>query len=175
MGNPVFVTGGVRSGKSRFAVELAKKTGGRVLFVATCVPGDDEMRARVAAHRKARPAEWTTVEEPLDVAGAIAGAAGRFDAVIVDCMTLFVSGLLAAGESDDAIAGKVDGIAAAAAASPARVVVVSNEVGSGVVPVSELGRRFRDVAGAANQAMARAAGEAYLMVSGLSVPLKGRT
>lgn len=174
MGNLVFITGGVRSGKSRFAVELAMKTGGRVLFVATCVPGDDEMRARVAAHRKARPAEWTTVEECADVGAAIAGTAGRFDTVVVDCLTLFVSGLLAAGESDGSITGKVDKIAAAAAASPARVVVVSNEVGSGVVPVSGLGRRFRDVAGAANQALARAAQEAYLMVSGLAVPLKGR-
>jgi len=172
MGNLVFITGGVRSGKSRRAVELASRRGGRVLFVATCVPGDDEMRQRVAAHRSARPAEWETVEEDRDVGGALRAAAGRCDVAIVDCLTMFVSSRLVAGEPDEAILDRVRAIVAAATGPGPDVIVVSNEVGSGVVPASELGRRFRDLAGAANQVVAGAAGEATLMVSGYPVDLK---
>ncbi|MEK7476057.1 MAG: bifunctional adenosylcobinamide kinase/adenosylcobinamide-phosphate guanylyltransferase [Candidatus Coatesbacteria bacterium] len=172
MGRLTYLTGGVRSGKSRRAVELARRRGVRVLFIATCVPGDDEMRRRVAAHRSTRPAEWETVEEDRDVAGAIRAAAGRCDVAIVDCLTMFVSSRILAGEPDETIEGRVRDFVAAAAGPGPDVIVVSNEVGSGVVPASELGRRFRDLAGAANQIVAGAAGEATLMVSGYPVELK---
>jgi adenosylcobinamide kinase/adenosylcobinamide-phosphate guanylyltransferase len=184
--------GGVRSGKSARAVDLARATpaGGRVLFVATAQAFDDDMARRIVAHRAERPAEWDTLESPTalpaDLARTLAAAesAGApYATVAIDCLTLWVSNLLLAlDEADDAertIAGAVarllavrDGGRAAAGTVPARWIVVSNEVGLGVVPPTPLGRRYRDALGRANRMVAAAADAVTLMVAGLELPLK---
>ena len=172
MGKLIFITGGARSGKSRHAVELAKQSAGQVSFVATCLPKDDEMKARVEKHRESRPADWQTIEQEMEVAPAIKKLSEDRSAVIVDCITMLVSNLLLAGKTEEQILTEIQAIAESLRALKATTIVVSNEVGSGIVPDSELGRNFRDVAGKANQVLAEDADEAYLMVSGIPVRIK---
>jgi adenosyl cobinamide kinase/adenosyl cobinamide phosphate guanylyltransferase len=161
----VLLLGGARSGKSRQAVRLAEASGLPVAVVATAEARDDEMAARIARHRLERPPEWTVVEEPVELRAAIASA--RPDAVlVVDCLSLWVSNLLEHGFDDDAVEAESAVAAAEAARRAAPSIAVSNEVGLGVVPVSELGRRYRDVLGRVNAAWADAAAEAYLVVAG---------
>jgi adenosylcobinamide kinase/adenosylcobinamide-phosphate guanylyltransferase len=181
------VLGGARSGKSTYAEALASRLGRRVLYVATAEALDDEMRARVAAHRAARPPEWATLEVPLGVGAALQASpeAARADVILLDCLTLLVSNvLLAAG--DDAAAGadvkagatlaqiraEVDALLAAHRRLGAHLIVVSNEVGLGLVPAYPLGRTYRDGLGWANQTLARVADRAILMVAGLPLDLK---
>jgi adenosylcobinamide kinase/adenosylcobinamide-phosphate guanylyltransferase len=161
----VLIGGGVRSGKSRYAMARAREAGGRLAFIATAQALDGEMRERIARHRAARGSESTTIEEPLDLARAIRSA--RADAIVVDCLTLWLSNLVHAGM--DWEARTEDALEAARAA---RVFVVTNEVGCGVVPVSALGREFRDQAGEMNQRFAAAADEVYLMVFGQPLRVK---
>lgn len=179
------VLGGARSGKSDHAEALAKKMGGRVLYVATAEALDDEMRSRVAAHRARRPQEWDTLEVPRDVGQALAHSpeATRASVVLLDCLTLLVSNtILAAGtpadsEPDPATAWKavqdeVAGLLASHQRMGAHLIVVSNEVGLGVVPAHSLGRTYRDCLGWANQAVARVASSVILMVAGLPLDLR---
>ena len=159
-----FVTGGARSGKSSHALRLAREAGAPVAMIATAEARDDEMLARIAAHRAERPAGWRTVEEPLDLAGALRGLApGEF--AIVDCLSLWVSNLLecsnAAGIEELAAEA-----AALAAAHAGGCVSVSNEVGMGIVPMNALARAYRDVLGRVNAIWADAADDALLAVSG---------
>jgi adenosylcobinamide kinase/adenosylcobinamide-phosphate guanylyltransferase len=177
------VLGGVRAGKTRFAERLAARYGGRVCYVATAEPGDDEMRARIAAHRASRPAGWLTVEASRDVAGAL-GAIERPDALLLDCLTVWASNVLLDRLDPDAPSER--GVRAAEAAATAAVdalldwrraagvplIVVSNEVGLGVMPPFPLGRVFQDVLGRLNQRLAAGADEVYLVVAGLALPLK---
>jgi adenosylcobinamide kinase/adenosylcobinamide-phosphate guanylyltransferase len=167
------VLGGVRSGKSRFAQELASRTD-RVTFIATAEHRDDEeMRRKIARHQSERPRGWATVEEPLDIAGAVQSAT-NCDLVLVDCLTLFAGKLIEVyGNNADGAASKVDAMCAALASSPCPVVLVSNEVGSGVVPAFEMGRRYRDLLGEINQRVAAVADRVILMVAGLPLVLKG--
>ena len=179
MGTLILITGGVRSGKSRFAEQLARAIGGdRVAYVATAEAGDAEMTRKIAIHRADRPATWPTLEAPLDAAGAIEAAA-RLDppprAILVDCLTMLVSNLLLGGEeatAADRVAGQVAAIGVACRRTPATVLVVTNEVGWGVVPPSSLGRRYRDLLGHANQALAADSTRTYLLVAGLAVDCK---
>jgi adenosylcobinamide kinase / adenosylcobinamide-phosphate guanylyltransferase len=170
-----FLIGGARSGKSALALEFAHQHvaahGGRVAFLATSphIAGDADLEARIEAHRRQRPAEWTTVEAPYDLTGAL--AAHRGELVIVDCLTLWLSNLLWRGDDDAAIARAADAFAAAAAEREAPSVVVSNEVGLGVHPSTEAGRRFRDVLGRVNQTVAAAAATTLLMVAGRALAL----
>lgn len=170
------VLGGVRAGKSAYAQQIAA-AGRRVLFVATAEAHDDEMAARIRAHRESRPAEWTTLEEPLDVVKAVAPVAEGYDTVLLDCLTLWVSNLLLReGETAaaaDAVKAQVDALLALQAESDAAWVVVSNEVGLGVVPPSALGRAFEDALGRANQRFAAQADDVYFMAAGLPLQLKG--
>lgn len=178
----ILVTGGARSGKSDFAQDLAARLAGDdVLFVATAEAGDADMAARIAAHRDARPPAWRTVEAPRGVGRAVHTAAPA-GAVVVDCLTLLVSNvLLALGDEPDAaaieavVSDEVREIVEAARAAPGAVVVVTNEVGLGIVPANRLARVYRDVLGRANAALARAAAEVYLLVSGLPVEIKSLT
>jgi adenosylcobinamide kinase/adenosylcobinamide-phosphate guanylyltransferase len=172
MGRLIFVTGGARSGKSRYAVERAKRCGGKAAFVATCVPRDDEMRSRVEAHKSSRPADWTTLETETGLAALLRGLQGPYDAVIVDCLTLFVSNLLLAGRGESQITKEIQAVLDAVRVLPATVLMVSNEVGSGIVPDNELARRFRDAAGTANQMTAQQADEVIFMVSGIPLTVK---
>ena len=160
--------GGARSGKSRLADRLARQTRGPVTFVATATAGDSEMAERIARHRSARPAEWSTVEAPLELHAAIT-ATPETDFVIVDCLTLWVSNLMGAGQTADEVltaAGEV-----ARTLSARRGVVVTNEVGLGIVPANELARAYRDVLGAVNVAFADCSERSLLMVAGRALEL----
>lgn len=170
----LLVLGGTRSGKSRYALDWARTVGADdVTFIATARLGDPDLDDRIAAHRAYRPAPWRTLESGLDLPAALAQAPGadRPDAVLlVDCLTLWVSALVEAARpiapAWEALAASLDGVAA-------RVVAVSDEVGHGVVPAFELGRRFRDDQGWLNQRVAAAFDEVVLMVAGLPLALKG--
>ena len=179
------ILGGARSGKSDLAVRLAAASGRPVLFVATMEPGDDELRARIAVHRAARPAEWRTVEAPIALLDALAAETRDGEFVLIDCATLWVSNLLLASldDPDEAPAAEIDaaiGCAAGLAEKLAswcaefagEVAVVSNEVGAGVVPPYILGRAFRDALGSANRALAFRAGRVYLTAAGLALEVK---
>lgn len=163
--------GGARSGKSRLAVELATEHRGGVTYVATSprIDGDDDLDARIAAHRSERPPAWRTVEEAHDLVGAV--AAGGDDLVIVDCLTLWVSNLMWRGDTDDAIVELADGTATTVARRAAPTIVISNEVGLGVHPATDTGRRYRDLLGRVNQAWAARADRALLLVAGRALPL----
>jgi adenosylcobinamide kinase / adenosylcobinamide-phosphate guanylyltransferase len=166
-----FLVGGARSGKSSLAVRLATESGRAVVFVATSEPRDDEMAARIESHRAERPAKWSTVEAPLDLAGALA-AAPQEACVVLDCLTLWTSNALEAGWSDEAVAEAAEAVAGLAAARGAPTVVVSNEVGLGVVPDTPLGRRYRDVHGRVNAIFAGAAERACLVVAGRALEFR---
>jgi adenosylcobinamide kinase/adenosylcobinamide-phosphate guanylyltransferase len=165
-----FILGGARSGKSRYAVAI-QPARGRVAFVATAQPGDGDMAGRIARHRAERPQQWTTIEEPFDVTGRVKGIRGA-DAVIIDCVTVWVANLLLRGDSDDAIHAEVGALTALLPRVPFDVTIVSNEVGEGVHPETAMGLRFRDVLGLVNQRLAAACDSAVLMVAGLPLTLK---
>jgi adenosylcobinamide kinase/adenosylcobinamide-phosphate guanylyltransferase len=176
------ILGGARSGKSSYAQRMALDLGGPdVLFVATAEAYDDEMCARIAAHRAERPAGWRTLEAPLRVGEQIAASAADARVILVDCLTLLASNaLLAAGEAatdqeaEAAVLAEAAGLLAACRASDATWIVVSNEVGLGLVPPYPLGRRYRDALGRANQRLAAAADRVVLMVAGLPLQVKGQ-
>jgi len=175
-GSLVLVTGGARSGKSAFAERLAGSQGGSVLYVATAEAGDDEMAARIAAHRARRPATWSTVEARFEPARAVRESAGREPTVLMDCLSLLVSNvLLAEGESGEAgprLARLVEELVALAQERPLRLILVTSEVGSGLVPPNALARSYCDLLGAVNQQVAQAADQVYLVVAGLGVELR---
>jgi adenosylcobinamide kinase/adenosylcobinamide-phosphate guanylyltransferase len=157
--------GGARSGKSRWAARLAKETGMPVTFIATGEARDDEMADRIHRHRAERPPEWTTVEEPVHLADSLRGVDARCTA-IVDCLTLWVSNLLEHGLEDDAIRDLSAQAARAAVGHEGEVIVVSNEVGSGIVPMTSLGRRFQDLLGELNASWVDHSARTALVVAG---------
>jgi adenosylcobinamide kinase / adenosylcobinamide-phosphate guanylyltransferase len=163
----VLLIGGARSGKSSLAVERAAREGLPVVFVATGEAGDDEMAARIAQHRRERPPEWTTVEEPAELALAVAAAPGA-DVLIIDCLSLWVANVFERIAVEDAAAEA----ARLAAARPGLTIAVTNEVGLGIVPDNELARRYRDVLGRVNAIWAAAADEAYFVVAGRALRLE---
>ena len=183
MGHLAFVTGGARSGKSRFAERWAADRGAPVVYLATMEAGDDELAARIARHQAARSPEWRTVEEPRDPAGALATIDPEAT-VLLDCLSLWVTNELlarapgkepAAADLDraiEAILAGAEGVLAGQRARPGALVAVTNEVGSGIVPVGAITRAFRDALGLVNQAFAAAADEAHLLVSGIPVRLR---
>ena len=160
----VLVGGGARSGKSRWALDRARGCGDRLVYVATAEALDDEMSKRIARHRSERGDEFVTIEEPLDLARAIRSAEG--DAVVVDCLTLWLSNLMRASED------RTEETIAAAKEKHALVIFVTNEVGCGIVPENALAREFRDRAGIMNQRFAEAADEVYWMVFGQALRVK---
>jgi adenosylcobinamide kinase / adenosylcobinamide-phosphate guanylyltransferase len=164
------VLGGVRSGKSHYAQQLGERVA-RVVFVATATAADDEMRRKVERHQISRPPQWQTVEEPLRLAEAIARYGPNCDLMIIDCLTFFAANLL--GDDGDEQSA-IQALCAALKAPPCSVVLVSNEVGSGVVPAYPSGRRFRDLLGEMNQSVARVASNVLLLVAGLPLVLKGQ-
>jgi len=170
MGRVVLIGGGVRSGKSRFALRRAAELGVRRTFVATAETLDEEMAARVARHRAERDGSFETVEAPRDLLGALR-ASGDRDVVLVDCLTLWLGTLLVDGASDAEVEARMAALAGFLSAPPASVVLVTNEVGMGIVPEHPLGRRFRDLAGAAHQRLAAGADEVYLAAMGVVLRL----
>ncbi|MBI5528563.1 MAG: bifunctional adenosylcobinamide kinase/adenosylcobinamide-phosphate guanylyltransferase [Deltaproteobacteria bacterium] len=169
-GNVTLITGGARSGKSAFALELAGETGRRV-YLATAEAKDDEMGDRIARHRRERGPGWKTVEEPLKLAAATKRLDGAADAVVVDCLTLWLSNLLGARMKLDVACESVLK-ALSARRTATRFILVSNEVGMGIVPDKPMARDFRDAAGKLNQRVAALADEVYLMVAGIPINIK---
>jgi adenosylcobinamide kinase/adenosylcobinamide-phosphate guanylyltransferase len=157
----VLIGGGSRSGKSRFALERARREGSNLVFIATAEAGDDEMRERIARHRAERGDEFRTVEAPVELAAAI--RSNECDAIVVDCLTLWLANAMNSEFTD---------LQAAARASRSCVILVTNEVGCGIVPENALAREFRDRAGILNQRMAECADEVYWMVFGQPLRVK---
>lgn len=199
-GDLILVLGGARTGKSDFAQRLATRLGGdRVLFVATAEAADEEMARRIAAHRRARPAAWRTVEATRRVGDAVRCHLGDARAVVVDCLTLLVSNVLlaaagvprepevtgrgsgagtvitdeVAAAAEAAVREEVEALVAAGREAGVPVIVVSNEVGWGLVPSTPLARLYRDLLGRANQVVAAHAGAVYLLVAGIPLVVKG--
>jgi adenosylcobinamide kinase / adenosylcobinamide-phosphate guanylyltransferase len=166
----IFVTGGARSGKSTFALNLARATNEAVTFIATAQDFDDEMTERISKHQLERPKDWTTIEAPIDVHTALENTQTRV--VILDCLSLLVSNLMLENFIEAKILEQIQNALEIAKTRDLKLIVVSNEVGSGVVPEYPLGRLFRDILGRANQTVAATSSEAYLLVAGLSLRLK---
>jgi adenosylcobinamide kinase / adenosylcobinamide-phosphate guanylyltransferase len=166
-----FLIGGARSGKSSLAVRLASAFDGPVVVFVTAEPRDEEMAERIRAHRAARPAAWETVEAPLELLSAIRDV-GEPSCVILDCLTLWVSNALEAGDSEDEIDREARALASTLAERAAPAIVVSNEVGLGIVPANELARTYRDVLGRVNGSFAAAASRSFLVVAGRGLPLE---
>ena len=173
------ILGGARSGKSSLAEELARRSGRSVVYLATATPGDDEMRQRIVTHRANRPRNWRTVEEPIDLPAALDQACTG-ELALLECVTLWVSNLLLAGPCDEPPATAIGRIIqhtehflSALQRKNIWVIAVSNEVGMGIVPASEMGRTYRDGLGRVNQLLASQADSVYLMVAGLPFALKG--
>ena len=169
------VLGGVRAGKSRYAQQLAED-GRRVLFVATAEAGDEEMAARIQAHRAERPTDWDTLEEPLDLVTALAPRLPDYDTVLLDCLTLWVSNLLIHDGDDQHVRPDISSQAGRLLElyeqGDAAWIVVSNEVGLGIVPATKLGRVYADELGRVNQRFAAAADDVIVMFAGLPVNLR---
>ena len=162
--------GGARSGKSRFALDaLASRS---AVFVATASPGDDDLTHRIERHRAERPRHWRTVEEPFDVVRALRDLAGRTDALLLDCVTMWVANRQLRGDPDDRIVGDAEALADVIRERLYDLVLVSNEVGEGVHPPTALGMQFRDLLGLVNQRLAAASDRVVLMVAGLPLTIK---
>jgi adenosylcobinamide kinase/adenosylcobinamide-phosphate guanylyltransferase len=170
----IFVIGGCRSGKSSHALELAKQTSGKRTFLATCVPYDDEMKERVSNHQKERSKEWITIEAPVDLPGAIMEHATTSDVVLADCLTLWINNLLMENISQQEMVLEMNRLTRSIKDAPATVILVSNEVGTGIVPENSLARLFRDSAGFVNQKVAAVANKVIWMVAGIPVCIKGQ-
>jgi adenosylcobinamide kinase / adenosylcobinamide-phosphate guanylyltransferase len=165
------VLGGVRCGKSRYAGELAREQACPVTLIATGLALDEEMAARIAAHRANRPSDWTVVEEPTHLAAALRAAAAPTRVVIVDCLTLWLTNLLCSDDTD-ALRRESVSLLEALPALPGHCVMVSNEVGFGIIPVNALARRFADEAGTLHQRLAALCDRVVLMVAGMPLPVK---
>lgn len=172
MGKVIFITGGARSGKSRLAERLAGEFGAPLCYVATGEARDPEMADRIARHQARRGEGWQTIEEPLDLAGAIGGHDGYFNAFLVDCVTLWITNLLFAHDDSAIVLGQVKKLTEMFGRLKTPLVLVSNEVGMGIVPENRLARQFRDLAGEANEIIAAVADEVYVTFSGLPLRLK---
>lgn len=170
-GKLILIGGGVRSGKSDFALSLARRLGQRRLFLATAQAGDDEMAERIRRHRQIRGDDFVTIEEPLAIPDAVRRHAD-FDVLVLDCLTLWFSNLLGQGFNQERVLQHVDDLLAVLARQTGHAVIITNEVGMGIVPESALGRLFRDVAGLAHQRISQAADEVYLAVLGTILRIK---
>lgn len=165
------VLGGVRSGKSRFAQNYAMR-GQTVGYIATARPTDEEMRAKIERHQKERPETWSTIEEPLNLDAALTRN-NHLDILLVDCLTVFAANLIMEEEDSSVRELRVENICRAMVTAQASIILVSNEVGSGVVPPYPLGRVYRDFLGELNQRVAAIADTVVLMIAGLPLVLKG--
>ncbi len=173
MSKMTFVLGGARSGKSRYALEEAKKHGGKTVFIATAAALDEEMKKRIRLHRISRPKGWGLIEESINLSNVILGLKPVYDVAIIDCVGLWVSNFLMANMKDRAIEKKIrELVHSIFKTKTGLVIIVSNEVGAGIVPGDPLSRRFRDLVGLANQIIAAKADEVIMMQAGIPVKIK---
>lgn len=168
-----FIYGGARSGKSGYAVKLARRLSKRTAFFATCTLNDSEMKRRISLHKKSRPKDWKVVEEGIDLRGALLKSKDKYDVIIIDCLGLFISNLMEANLKDAAITKEIKAFISTILKVKAHVFIVSNDVGSGIIPINTLARRFRDLLGFANQKMASKADNVICVQVGIPVILKG--
>jgi adenosylcobinamide kinase / adenosylcobinamide-phosphate guanylyltransferase len=173
MATITLVTGGARSGKSTYALARAiEHRGKRLFFLATAEERDDEMSGRIRRHRANRPPQFQTIEEPLNIVAALTGLEGRADAVVLDCLTLWVSNLMEIYTGDQTVLAEADSLSEAVRAVSFSTVIVTDEVGAGIVPENPAARRFRDLLGWVNQKIAEIADEVVLMVAGVALKVK---
>ncbi len=169
----IFVTGGARSGKSHFAQCLANDLKGNKVFVATAEPLDEEMKARIESHQRERPSGWDTLEEAKQLSMALNNCDGKYEVILIDCLTIWISNLLVNNSfSEQEIVNELKILIDSCKTINATVIIVSNEVGSGIVPDNKISRIFRDITGKANQEIAHIADEVYLVVAGISLAIK---
>jgi len=168
----IFIVGGARSGKSTYAVRTAKIFGNKIVYLATCDRSDAEMTQRIRRHKRTRPSSWKTVVEGKDLA-AVLRREKRCDAVLIDCLGLWISNLLGEELGDKEIELRLAELISALRNRACAVLFVSNDVGSGIVPDNELARRFRDIVGTANQKLAGIADEVIFMQAGIPIRIKG--
>jgi len=168
MGKLIFISGGARSGKSSFALELAKKSGKKVCFIATAIPMDSEMKERIKNHKNSRPKEWKTIEIQNNLDKKIKEE--KSEVILVDCLTIYVSYFM--GLTEEKIFKHTEKIIGAVKNSKSEIIVVSNEVGEGVHPETKLGRDYRDILGKVNQMFAKTADDFYMMFSGIPINIK---
>ncbi|MCL5674901.1 MAG: bifunctional adenosylcobinamide kinase/adenosylcobinamide-phosphate guanylyltransferase [Candidatus Omnitrophica bacterium] len=169
----IFIIGGARSGKSSFAVALANKISKNVSFIATCNPQDREMKERVLNHKKIRPAKWKTIEEYYNLSLALEKITSA-KSVIIDCLTLWVSNLMMKKYKEKNIMEEANKIMESAKKINSSVIIVSTEVGSGIVPTNKIAREFRDIMGRVHQTIAKKSDEVYLMTAGIPVKIKNK-
>lgn len=180
----IFIIGGARSGKSRYAVELAKELSskgippaldkGKVAFIATATSLDDEMKDRIRIHKISRPRQWKVIEEGRDIGPILPGLEDEYKVVLIDCLGLLISNLLAANLTDKEIEVNIKDLIKTIQKVNLTTIIVSNEVGSGIVPDNPLARRFRDLLGLANQMLAKKAEEVFFLQSGIPLVIKGK-
>ncbi len=171
MRNLIYLTGGARSGKSSFALHCAERYDKKA-FLATAEAFDEEMQRRILKHKEERGDEYITVEEPLHLDRAVDAISKDVDVVIVDCLTVWAGNLMHAFDSDDLIMSHVERLLSVLKEPPCTIILVTNEVGMGIVPDNAMARKFRDIAGIINQKAAAAATEAWLLCSGIPVRMK---
>jgi adenosylcobinamide kinase/adenosylcobinamide-phosphate guanylyltransferase len=177
MSQTILITGGARSGKSRFAEELTRNFGASLCYIATAQALDGEMDERILRHRTRRGAAWETIEEPLMIPQTLARIDGVYSAILLDCVTLWLSNLLLSHEENDPnteelVLSNVQRLAATLRGMSTPVILVTNEVGQGIVPDNPLARLYRDIAGQANQILAAACNTVYVTISGIPLKLK---
>ena len=168
----VFILGGARSGKSSYAIDRAKKLKRKVAFIATATSSDREMKEKIKLHKASRPKQWKLIEEGKDVSSVLSKLNGKYEVVLIDCLGLLISNLLKNNLDNKEIKRRITKLIAAILKVNLITILVSNEVGGGIVPASPLARRFRDILGLANQTMAKKADEVIFMQSGIPIKIK---
>jgi adenosyl cobinamide kinase/adenosyl cobinamide phosphate guanylyltransferase len=175
MSKMILILGGARSGKSSYAASLVKRINKKTVFIATATALDEEMKKRIRLHKISRPKSWSLIEEPVDLTNTLRKLKSRYGVVLVDCMGLWITNLLMAGIKDRAIEKKIEEFADNIfRVKAAFIIVVSNEVGSGIVPGDPISRKFRDLLGIANQILAKKAYKVIFMQAGIPLIIKGR-
>ena len=179
-GKLIFITGGARSGKSNFAEKMALSLGKSVAYLATGQPLDKEMDYRIKKHKTKRPTEWETYEEPIEVSELVSSLGRKKEVILIDCLTLLVSNLLLREKNkaenpqgEEKILLEIEKLTEISYQVPAQIIIVSNEVGMGLVPDNPLGRVYRDILGRANSIIANKADEVFMMISGIPLKIKG--
>jgi adenosylcobinamide kinase/adenosylcobinamide-phosphate guanylyltransferase len=169
----ILITGGARSGKSRYALDYANRHFSKKVYLATCEALDEEMVQRIEHHKKMRGLEWQTIEEPVEIVDKMRQYRDEVEVILLDCMTLWLSNLLTKWDHDSRITDEVDRFIDVMKQTQISLIIVSNEVGMGIVPADPLSRRFRDLSGVISQRIAEVADSVIFMVSGIPVFLKG--